>query len=94
MLQDTRRHPDAPENTQQHAESQAAPEQWQRKPTWLTPAEAVEESGIGRTRLYRLLTSGEIPSEKLGRTRHIRRRDLDAFLEARMQSGGEPAVEK
>jgi excisionase family DNA binding protein len=93
MLQDTREHSDAPKSTQ-HPERRATPEPWQRKPTWLTPAEAVEESGIGRTRLYRLLTSGEIPSAKLGRTRHIRRWDLNAFLEARMQHAGEPVVEE
>lgn len=49
---------------------------------WLSPDGAIEYTGIARTRLYRLLTSGEIPSAKLGRTRHIRRCDLDAFLEA------------
>ncbi len=53
---------------------------------WFSPAEAIDYSGIGRTRFYRLLCSGEIPSAKLGRTRHIRKRDLDRFLEARMQS--------
>ena len=51
---------------------------------WLTPLEAVEETGIGRTRLYGFLTSGALPSAKVGRTRHIRRRDLDRFLEERM----------
>jgi excisionase family DNA binding protein len=53
---------------------------------WLSPQEAIEYSGIGRTRFYGLLCSGEIPSAKLGRTRHICKRDLDRFLEARMQS--------
>ena len=52
---------------------------------WLTPEEAVDYSGIGRTRLYRYLTSGELRSAKLGRTRHINRQDLDAFMEARVQ---------
>ncbi|MBX6765167.1 MAG: helix-turn-helix domain-containing protein [Rubrobacteraceae bacterium] len=51
---------------------------------WLSPEEAIVYTGIGRTRLYALLASGELPSAKLGRTRHIRRADLDAFLEARM----------
>lgn len=52
---------------------------------WLSPQEAIEYSGIGRTRFYSLLSSGAIPSAKLGRTRHIRRRDLDSFLEAHLQ---------
>lgn len=53
---------------------------------WLSPQEAINYSGIGRTRFYRYLTSGEIPSAKLGRTRHVRRRDLDRFLEAQIVS--------
>lgn len=61
-------------------------EQPQVERGWLSPQEAIEYSGIGRTRFYRYLTSGEIPSAKLGRTRHIRRRDLDAFLEERIRS--------
>ena len=51
---------------------------------WLSPEEAVRYSGIGRTRLYGYLTAGELRSAKVGRTRHIRKRDLDNFLEARM----------
>ena len=51
---------------------------------WLSPEEAVRYSGIGRTRLYRYLTAGELRSAKVGRTRHIRKQDLDNFLEARM----------
>ncbi len=50
---------------------------------WLTPEEAVLYSGIGRTRLYRFLTTGELQSAKLGKTRHIRRSDLDEFLASR-----------
>jgi excisionase family DNA binding protein len=53
---------------------------------WLTPEQAVEYSGIGRTRLYRFLTTGELRSAKLGKTRHIRRSDLDEFLESRKLS--------
>ena len=51
----------------------------------MRPEEGIVHSGIGRTRLYTLLASGKIPSAKVGRTRHIRRADLDSFLEARMQ---------
>lgn len=55
---------------------------------WLTPEEAVGYSGIGRTRLYRYLTTGELRSAKLGKTRHIRRIDIDEFLESRKSSYG------
>ncbi len=48
---------------------------------WLTPQEAAEYTGIGRTRLYALLRTRAIPSSRLGRTRHIRRTALDHFLE-------------
>ena len=54
------------------------------EPGWFSPADAIAYSGIGRTRFYGLLTSGAIPSAKVGRTRHIRRGDLDRFLEAQM----------
>jgi excisionase family DNA binding protein len=91
MLKDTREHPDAPHDAQTHPEAHNDTEASRSLAAWLTPAEAVEESGIGRTRLYRFLTSGALPSAKIGRTRHIRRRDLDRFLEERM-TGITPAA--
>lgn len=48
---------------------------------WLRPQQIIERYGIGRTRLYTWLAAGDIPSVKLGRTRHVRRSDLEAFLE-------------
>ena len=54
---------------------------------WLRPQEAATYLGIGRTRIYALLTAGEIPSVKVGRTRHIRRADLDGFMEHRLSDG-------
>ncbi len=47
---------------------------------YLRPQEAAEYTGIARTRLYRLLKTKRIPSALVGRTRHIRRADLDAFM--------------
>jgi excisionase family DNA binding protein len=55
--------------------------------TWLRPEEAASYLGIGRTRIYALLTAEEIPSIKVGRTRHIRRADLDGFMEHRLSDG-------
>ena len=55
---------------------------------WLTPAQAVRYSGLGRARLYAFLADGTIPSAKVGSTRHVRRRDLDDFLEAHMTGEG------
>ena len=90
MIKDTREHRNSPENIQEHLETHNNKETGRAPAAWLTPAEAVEESGIGRTRLYGFLTSGALPSAKIGRTRHIRRRDLHKFLEERMT--GAPAV--
>ena len=90
MIKDTREHRDSPENIREHLETRNDKETGRAASAWLTPAEAVEESGIGRTRLYSFLTSGALPSAKVGRTRHIRRRDLERFLEERMT--GSPAA--
>lgn len=84
MIKDTREHRNSPENIQEHLETHNDKETGRAASAWLTPAEAVKESGIGRTRLYGFLTSGALPSAKIGRTRHIRRRDLERFLEERM----------
>lgn len=84
MTKDTREHQTAPENNRENLETQNDKEAGSVQATWLTPRKAVEESGIGRTRLYGFLTSGALPSAKIGRTRHIRRRDLERFLEERI----------
>jgi excisionase family DNA binding protein len=49
---------------------------------WLRPQEIISHYGIGRTRLYTWLAAGDLPSTKLGKTRHVRRSDLDRFLES------------
>lgn len=46
----------------------------------VSPAEAARMAGIGRTRLYESLSSGDLPSFKIGSRRLIRIRDLDAWL--------------
>lgn len=51
---------------------------------WLRPEEVATYSGIARTRVYKLLADGSIRSAKLGRTRHVRRRDVDEFLESKI----------
>lgn len=50
---------------------------------WLRPEEAAMYLGIGRTRMYALIRE-EIPSVRVGRTRHIRRADLDSYMERRL----------
>jgi excisionase family DNA binding protein len=86
VSKDNRGHSDVPENTEGNPEVLSGTHGQHIERGWLSPAEAIEYSGIGRTRFYGLLCNGEIPSAKLGRTRHIRKRDLDRFLEAHIQS--------
>jgi excisionase family DNA binding protein len=48
---------------------------------WFTTDELIRWLGIGRTKTYELLRTGEIPSYKIGRVRRIRRGDVEAWLE-------------
>ncbi len=89
MVDDTKRNSSTPIDAEVDSTRNDSAEHPSPGGEWLSPGEAGEYSGIKRTRLSGYLTSGAIPIAKLGRTRHIRRRDLDAFLEARMfPSGG------
>lgn len=47
---------------------------------WHSPDELWRWLGLGRTKTYELLQSGEIPSYKIGRVRRIRRQDIEAWL--------------
>ena len=48
---------------------------------WLTYAQAQTVSGLGRTTLWKLLSSGEIKAARVGRAVRISRRSLEAFME-------------
>ncbi len=47
----------------------------------LRPADAAHLLSIGRSTVYELLDRGEIPSVVIGRSRRIRRSDLDAYVD-------------
>jgi excisionase family DNA binding protein len=47
--------------------------------------EAVKASGISRTKLYEFISSGELPSVKLGKRRLVRPEALDAWLTSKEQ---------
>jgi excisionase family DNA binding protein len=51
----------------------------------LSAEDLARELGVGRTTAYSLLWSGTIPSMKVGRLRKVRRSDVDAFIEARLE---------
>jgi excisionase family DNA binding protein len=56
---------------------------------WFTTDELVRWLGLGRTKTYAMLRSGEILSYKIGRVRRIRRRDVEAWLERNKCQPGE-----
>jgi excisionase family DNA binding protein len=45
----------------------------------LTPEQAAELLGVGRTTLYGLLSSGQLPSVNIGRFRRVHRDELTTF---------------
>jgi len=45
-------------------------------------ADAVKVTGVGRSRLYELIKSGDIPTRKCGARTLIRHQDLQAFIDA------------
>ena len=48
-------------------------------------SEAVTVSGIGRTMIYELIKRGDLPCAKIGARTLIRRQDLEAMLERKLQ---------
>ena len=56
---------------------------------WFTTDELVRWLGLGRTKTYEMLRSGEIPSYKIGRVRRIRRQDVEVWLEKNRFRPGE-----
>lgn len=48
----------------------------------LRPAEAAEMIGISRTKFYQLLSSGQIPTVKIGKCRRIRTSALRDWVRA------------
>jgi excisionase family DNA binding protein len=51
----------------------------------LTVEEAARRLGVGRTTMYALLASGEIPSVTIGRLRRIPAEALSVYVAARVQ---------
>jgi excisionase family DNA binding protein len=56
---------------------------------WFTTDDLVRWLGLGRTKTYEMLRSGEVPSYKIGRVRRIRRGDVEAWLERNKCQPGE-----
>jgi excisionase family DNA binding protein len=64
-------------------------EQTEPQREWLTYAQAQTVSGLGRTTLWKLLSSGEIKAARVGRSVRIHLPTLREFMEA----ASEKAVE-
>lgn len=61
-------------------------------PVLLTPEQAAQALGIGRTGVYALLRDGQLPSVRLGRSRRVPVSCLITFVEALQLAGREPHV--
>lgn len=48
---------------------------------WISVAQMQEILGIGRTKAYELIFTGEVPAVKIGRALRINRQQLDAWLD-------------
>ncbi len=48
---------------------------------WISVAQMQKLLGIGRTKAYELIASGEIPAVKIGRVLRVNRHQLDTWLE-------------
>jgi len=53
---------------------------------WLSYPEAQKYSGLGRTKLWQLISSGEVKAAKIGRAVRISRRSLHEYMEANAYS--------
>jgi excisionase family DNA binding protein len=51
----------------------------------MSPEELQSFLGVSRTYAYGLLSSGTLPSIRIGKLRRVRRSDVDAFLEANLE---------
>jgi excisionase family DNA binding protein len=54
----------------------------------MSPEELSHLLGLGRTYTYQLLSTGAIPSVRIGRLRKIRRTDAEKFIAAREEESG------
>ena len=53
----------------------------------LTVLQVANLLNIGRTLIYKLIEQGELPSVKIGKTRRLRPKDVDAYID-RNTTGG------
>jgi len=49
---------------------------------WLSLKDVQQLLGLGRTKAYELVTTGELPAVRIGRCIRVNRRELDEWLQA------------
>lgn len=54
--------------------------------SWYSYREAQEYAGIGRTKLWELVSSGKLQASKIGRSVRISKTSLDEYLESQSYS--------
>lgn len=47
---------------------------------WISYSEAQKYTGLGRTKLWELVSSGDVEAAKIGRAVRISRRSLDEYM--------------
>jgi excisionase family DNA binding protein len=47
---------------------------------WISYVEAQKYAGLGRTKLWELVSAGEVEAAKIGRAVRIKRRSLDEYM--------------
>lgn len=52
-----------------------------QEPAWISYSEAQRYAGLGRTKLFELVSAGEVEAAKIGRAVRINRRSLDEYME-------------
>lgn len=55
--------------------------QTETEPTWITYEEAQRLTSLGRTTLWRICSSGEVKTARIGRAVRINRQSLEAYME-------------
>lgn len=53
----------------------------------LTPEEAADQLGCGRSHIYRLIAAGEVRSVKVGRLRRVPSTEVEAYIANLMLAG-------
>ena len=60
----------------------------QERPSFVTVGEVARQLRVSNMTVYRLISAGDLPATRIGRSYRIREADLDAFLTASYTRAG------